>query len=578
MSPHSARNPHGLVLYDHPSSPCARRVRITLLEKGLVWETQTIDLSRLEQRRPEYLALNPNGVVPTLAHGERVVYESNVITEYLDDVFSAAALYPDDPRERVEVKTWQSRELELAKQFRPLMYQRLLGPMIHATRSLDEALAFARRSTQDDADLVWEERVWRMQVLDADEERAVEGHLVDWLVRLEHALDGRDWLVGERFGQAEISVYPRVFMFPFVGVAIDEARFPRVTAWMGRLEHRPSFEQTLSRDDRAVVGLARSGVLAFLRRVLLRPPEERSFSERARLSALRAGLRRALGVREVAKQGALRPLRRPARGAIAPESLAQRRPAHPDPALRAEPLLLHDHAHAPHARRVRWLLAELGAPHQRIPVDVERLEHRSPAFLALSPAGAVPVLVHGTHTLADSALIGEWLCRVFEGADATDATSLLPADPWRAAQMRMWVALEAGTHKELRPLFWLHVLRPSMQARGLRADTIAREVAPGVDAAHVAWARSVLEGNPRFDSSETLARRIVTQKLAVLEAQLSTSPFLAGPSPTLADLAWGSWIDLLPRLGIEIDRPHFPHLSRWGAVLRQRPAYEKSAG
>jgi glutathione S-transferase len=48
-------NPHGLILYDHPSSPCARRVRITLLEKGLAWDTQIIDLSRLEQRRPEYL-------------------------------------------------------------------------------------------------------------------------------------------------------------------------------------------------------------------------------------------------------------------------------------------------------------------------------------------------------------------------------------------------------------------------------------------------------------------------------------------------------------------------------------------
>jgi len=80
VSRHAARtqpkNPHGLVLYDYGGSPCARRVRITLVGEGLEWDAEVIDLSRLEQRNPEYLAINPNGFVPTLAHGARVIYES----------------------------------------------------------------------------------------------------------------------------------------------------------------------------------------------------------------------------------------------------------------------------------------------------------------------------------------------------------------------------------------------------------------------------------------------------------------------------------------------------------------------
>ena len=251
----SPGNRHGLLLYDHPSSPCARRVRITLLEKALVWDTQTIDLSRLEQRSPEYLSLNPNGFVPTLAHGERVLFESNVITEYLDDVFHATPLLPDDPWERAQVKLWQSRELEMAKDYRPLMYQRLLGPVVRLTRTLDEALDAARSSTSDAADLAWEERVWRLDVLTPDEERGVEERLTDWLTRLEAALAGRSWLVGERFGQAEVSLYPRVFMLPLVGVCIDPGRFPHVTSWMARLATRPSFAKTLSQAD---AGLVRS--------------------------------------------------------------------------------------------------------------------------------------------------------------------------------------------------------------------------------------------------------------------------------------------------------------------------------
>jgi len=93
-----------LVLYDAEGSPCARRVRIVLLEKGLAWETRLLDLTKMEQKRPEYLALNPNGIVPTLVHGDRVIYESNVITEYLDEIFPSPRLYPADPWERAQAK------------------------------------------------------------------------------------------------------------------------------------------------------------------------------------------------------------------------------------------------------------------------------------------------------------------------------------------------------------------------------------------------------------------------------------------------------------------------------------------
>jgi len=113
-----------ITLYDAPGSPCARRVRAVLLEKGLAWTTRLVDLTRMEQKRPEYLALNPNGVVPTLVHGDRVLYESNVITEYLDDVFPDPPLYPRDPWARARAKMWQAFELAMARDFRPLMYAR----------------------------------------------------------------------------------------------------------------------------------------------------------------------------------------------------------------------------------------------------------------------------------------------------------------------------------------------------------------------------------------------------------------------------------------------------------------------
>ena len=55
-----------IVLYDHAASPCARRVRIALIEKGVRWRSRPIDLEHMEQKSPWYLALNPNGRVPLL--------------------------------------------------------------------------------------------------------------------------------------------------------------------------------------------------------------------------------------------------------------------------------------------------------------------------------------------------------------------------------------------------------------------------------------------------------------------------------------------------------------------------------
>ena len=65
-------------LYHMHTSTCSKRVRITLAEKNLEWESVHIDLAKREQIEPDYVKLNPNGVVPTLIHGDRVLNESAV--------------------------------------------------------------------------------------------------------------------------------------------------------------------------------------------------------------------------------------------------------------------------------------------------------------------------------------------------------------------------------------------------------------------------------------------------------------------------------------------------------------------
>jgi len=562
-------NRNGLILYDFAASPCARRVRITLLEKDLAWDTQIVDLARLEQRDPAYLAINPNGFVPTLAHGERVVYESNVITEYLDDVFPGRPLYPSDPWERAQVKMWQALELAMAKDHRPLMYQRVMGPLLRLTHTLDEALAIARRSTDDPMDLAWEERVWRMSVLTPEEEREYEERLWAWLAMLERRLEGRTYLVGNRFSQAEVSVYPRVAMLPFVQIHADPRRHPNVCAWSERLAARPTFVQTMSREDRALTQLARTPVLPWLRRTLHRGDDDRGLVDAVLLRLAREVVTRARGGGDAHAPAAPAAIRRPRRGAIPPGDAVTRGLRGAPISIRSHPITLYDYEHSPHARRLRLAMAELGLGWETERVDMGRMAHKAPEYLMLNPAGEVPTIRHGERLLYDSQVIAEYLDGLYGDPGGT---RLYPRAAWSLAQVRMWIALEAGTHKELRPLWWMHVVRPTLVAEGIDVDVAASVVPSGVHPSYVSWLRDVLAGVPRFDASPELARRRILQKLDVLERRLAKAEWLVGEQFTMADLAWFTRCEMLPAIGVLLDASRHGHVARWFERVAARPA------
>ena len=96
----------GITLYHFNNSVCSQKVRLVLVEKGLEWDEQVVDLFTLEQYEPEYIKLNPKGVVPTVVHDGRAVIESTLICEYLDDVFPDPPLKPADPAERAAMRVW----------------------------------------------------------------------------------------------------------------------------------------------------------------------------------------------------------------------------------------------------------------------------------------------------------------------------------------------------------------------------------------------------------------------------------------------------------------------------------------
>ena len=94
----------GLHLYHGAISNCSMRVRMTLIEKGLVWESHHIDLKNKENISDEYFGINPNGLVPVVRDGDGpALWESGAILRYLSSAYGGGAFWPADLMARAEV-------------------------------------------------------------------------------------------------------------------------------------------------------------------------------------------------------------------------------------------------------------------------------------------------------------------------------------------------------------------------------------------------------------------------------------------------------------------------------------------
>ena len=91
-------------LYGYFRSSAAFRVRIALNLKKLDYENAAIHLRRNDQTEPDYLVVNPQGLVPTLDDGGRTLIQSLAIIEYLDEVYPDPPLLPSHPADRARVR------------------------------------------------------------------------------------------------------------------------------------------------------------------------------------------------------------------------------------------------------------------------------------------------------------------------------------------------------------------------------------------------------------------------------------------------------------------------------------------
>jgi glutathione S-transferase len=191
-------------LYNTQRCPYARRTRIVLHEKRIVFDVHEVDL---ENKSEEFLSVSPYGKVPVLAVNGTSLYESNVVNEYLDEVHETPRLLPENPEQRALARSWMAFADDY---FFPFIVRVRMG----SQRGFSEE-----------------------QVQEAKEK------LQDALSRLEHQLEGKQYLVGE-YTLADIAHagnFDRLRELAERG-DVPLQRYSNVVAWMERVESRESYK------------------------------------------------------------------------------------------------------------------------------------------------------------------------------------------------------------------------------------------------------------------------------------------------------------------------------------------------
>jgi len=233
-----------LKLYHQGSSVCAAKVRIVLHEKDLDWESEYVDVLQGEQFNPTYLKLNPNAVVPTLVHDDKVVIESTVNCEYLDDVFPEPPLRPTDPYQLAQMRIWTKRVDER------------LHPMTSVlTYSASHRHTILDNNTPEQVQAIIDEtrdpvkrarkKEWIEMGMDAPTAREAVKEFTRTMVDMDKVLAAHPWIAGNTYSLADVALSPYLNRLSMLSMDAFWQRYPNVSDWYRRIQVRPSFKPAL---------------------------------------------------------------------------------------------------------------------------------------------------------------------------------------------------------------------------------------------------------------------------------------------------------------------------------------------
>ena len=226
------------VLYHLWLHPFSRKVRLALSEKQIEY---TLQVEKIWQRRPDFLTMNPAGDVPVLVEQDgQAICNSNVICEYLEEVYPQVNLIGSDPMERAEAR-------------------RLVGWF---------DVKFNHEVTQN---IVGEKLMKQFLKLGEPHGPSIRAgmanihyHLDDIAFLMEH----RSWLAGDHITLADLAALAHLSAIDYIG-DVPWEEHPAALDWYKRMCERPSFQALL---DDTIPGIPPSGRIAHMMADTTPPP------------------------------------------------------------------------------------------------------------------------------------------------------------------------------------------------------------------------------------------------------------------------------------------------------------------
>lgn len=235
-----------LELYDFAESVCCQKVRLAIAEKGITIVEHSIMLDQGMQYSDEFLALNPNGVVPVAVHDGHVILESTIINEYINDAFEGPDLMPADPYHRARKHHWarliddaihnpHCTALSFVVALRFAFLAELDTPEKLATHLKNVRDPISREGQREGFELAYEAPSFIAAI------KAYEAFLGE----MEATLGGTEWLAGDTISLADLDVAPYVHRLDCLGLSPMWAGRPGVEAWYAKMRSRPSWGKAI---------------------------------------------------------------------------------------------------------------------------------------------------------------------------------------------------------------------------------------------------------------------------------------------------------------------------------------------
>jgi glutathione S-transferase len=230
-------------LYNAPQSTCSQRARFVLNAKKLPFSEVKLDLLAGDQLKPDYLKLNPNGVVPTLDHDGAIVIDSSVIIEYLDEIAREPLDFtPHDPVLRAKMRTLMHFMDEMpAPAVRVPTFNLAFLPRF-AAMSEEEFTAFANSKPLRREFML---AMGRKGFPQKDMDEAL-GRLRRTYERMDAEIEksGGPWLLGKEISLADVMAMPALVRMADLGQDTAWQDLPRVTHWFEAIRSHPAFVPT----------------------------------------------------------------------------------------------------------------------------------------------------------------------------------------------------------------------------------------------------------------------------------------------------------------------------------------------